>query len=147
MSQRQRGQEVTIRVAIDGVQQGGSFLKVTDWEAVQRADLVEEGYAGELEDDIDYQFHGWDLSFSIHNQDQKSLQVMQSIIDREQNAERHPNITITVLHGYRAGLGTNQIEVFHRVYLKPGAHGFSGRKDYVKTAFEGKCKKRSLVTA
>ena len=147
MSQRIRGQEITMRIAVNNQIRGGSFFKVTEFEATPRTDLVEESFLGELEDDIDIQHHGYDLTWTVQNQDEKTLELLQEIIEAEQNAEAHPDITITVIHQYRHPGAKNQVEVYHDVFVKIGSNGFGGRKEYVTTAFEAKCKRKSLLAA
>ncbi len=147
MSQRIRGQEATIRINVDGELQGGTFVKVPDFTVTPRQDLTETPYLGETEDDIDIQHHGFDFAFSVDNQDEKALDFLQLIIDREAAHEQHPKITIIVIYAFRAGLGQNKAEVYRDVFLKVTEQGFSGRKEYVSTGFEGKCKKRSLLAA
>lgn len=147
MSQRIRGAEVTIRISVDSELQEGSFFKVTEFTSTPRTDLVEEDFLGELESDLDIQHHGWDFSFTVQNQDETPLEFLSTIIDREQNQERHPDITMTVIYAYREPDASNRVEVYHDVFLKVTEQGFSGRKEYVTTGFEGKCKRRSLLSA
>jgi len=145
MSARTRGQEATVRVAVDGQIQPGSFFKVNDFTVTPRTDLVEKDYLGELETDIDIQHHGFDFAWSVDNQDELPLNFLSDIVDREQNQERHPDITITVIYAYREAGAVNQAEVYHDVFLKVAEQGFAGRKEYLTTGFEGKCKKRSQI--
>ena len=146
MSQRIRGQEVTLRVAVDGQTQRGSFFKVTEFTVTARTDLPEEDFLGELESDI--QHHGFDMEFTVQHQDQAVLDYLSTIIQREQDALQHPKITITVTYTYRGEAGaTDQVEVYHDVYLKPNDTVMSGRKEYVTSSFMAKCKKRSQVAA
>ena len=147
MSQRIRGQEVTMRVAVDSRIKTGSMFKVTDFTVTPRQDLVEESFLGELEDDIDIQHHGYDLSWSIQNQDEVALELLQDIVAREQNAETHPDVTITVIYAFREPGARNQVEVYHDVFVKINEQGFGGRKEYVTTSFEAKCKRKSLLPA
>jgi hypothetical protein len=148
MSQRIRGQEISIRVAVDGRVQRGSFFKVTEFAVTPRTDLMEEGFLGELEDDLDIQHHGFDLSFTIQNQDQAALNYLSQIVALEQGHEQHPDIDITVFYAYRGEQGAeDQIEVYHDVFLKVNETSFGGRKEYVTTSFEGKCRRRSLLAA
>ena len=147
MSQRIRGQEATIRINVDGEIQEGTFFKVPDFTVTPRQDLVETPFLGETEDDIDFQHHGYDFSFSVQNQDEKALEFLSTIVDREAAHEQHPKITLVVIYAFRAGLGKDKAEVYRDVFLKIGEQGFSGRKEYVTTSFEGKCKKRSLLSA
>ena len=147
MSARIRGQEATLRINVDGEIQTGTFFKVPDFTVTPRQDLPEQGFLGETEDDIDFQHHGYDFAFTVQEQDEKALNFLSEIVDREANHEQHPKITILVLYAYRANLGNNKAEVYRDVFLKIGEKGFSGRKEYVTTSFEGKCKKRSLLAA
>lgn len=147
MSARIRGQEVTIRVAVDGQVQLGSMVKVTEFTVSPRSDIMEESFLGELEDDLDFQHHGFDFSFTVQNEDALALEFLSNIVDREQNAALHPDVTITVIYNFREPGVQNRVEVYHDVFLRITEQGFSGRKEYVTTGFEGKCKKRSLLTA
>jgi hypothetical protein len=148
MSQRIRGQEVTLRVAVDGQTQRGSFFKVTEFTITARTDLPEEDFIGELESDIDIQHHGFDMEFTVQHQDQAALDFLSTIVQREQLAQQHPNITITVTYTYRGELGAeDQVEVYHDVFLKPNDVTMSGRKEYVTSSFMAKCKRRSQLPA
>lgn len=147
MSARIRGQEITVRIAVDGQVQEGSFFKVTEFSTTPRADITEESFLGELEDDLDFQHHGFDFSFSIQNEDARPLEFLSSLIDREQDALPHPDITITVIYNYRDSNVQDRVEVYHDVFLKVNEQSFGGRKEYVTTSFEGKAKRRSLLTA
>lgn len=147
MSLRARGQEVTIRIAVDGQVQEGSFFKVTDFTVTPRTDLKEESFLGELEDDLDIQHHGFDMGFSIQVQDGKALEFLSTIIDREQAQSAHPDITFTVIYSFRERGAGNKVEVYHDVFMKVDEQGFSGRKEYLNTKFSAKAKRRSLITA
>jgi hypothetical protein len=146
MSAKQRGQEATIRVQVDGQTQEGSFFKVNDFKVTPRTDLNEKDYLGEQETDIDIQHHGFDLSWSVDNTDSKTLEFLSTIVDREANHERHPSITVMVIYAYREPGASDKTEVYRSVFIKVAEQGFAGRKENVKTSFEGKCKKRSLLT-
>lgn len=147
MSLRIRGQEVTVRVVVDGEVQPGSFFKVTEFTTAMRTDINEEPFLGELEDDLDIQHHGFDFSFTVQNEDAATLEFLSTIIGREQNAEQHPDITLTVIYNYREPGVQDRVEVFHDVFLKVNEQSFGGRKEYVTTSLEGKAKRRSLLFA
>src|SRR5690348_10524757 len=101
MSQKMRGQELTMRIAVDGIVQGGSMIKLTDFTATPRMDINEDDYLGEKETDLDVQYHGWDLGFSIDYEDSVAIELVEDIITRESNNEQHPRITITVIYTFR----------------------------------------------
>lgn len=147
MSARIRGQEITARVAIDGQTQDGSFFKIEELTITPRQDLVEKDYLGELESDLDFQHHGFDVSFSVDNQDEKTLDLLTTIIDRETTQTKHPDVTLTVIYTYREPGASNRVEVFQEGFIKVADHGFPGRKEYVKTRYEAKFKRRSVLSA
>ena len=60
-----RGEEVSVRIAVDGVVLGGTLFKLTDFTATPRTEINEDDYLGEQETDLDIQHHGWDLSMSF----------------------------------------------------------------------------------
>lgn len=141
MSQRTRGQEASLHIIVDGDLKGGSFAKVTDWKLTPRQDVTETDFVGETESDLDFQHHGWDVSFSIHNQDKKALDLIFLAIEREQNHLAHPDITIVATLTHRDPSTKAEVTVCEKVFLKADqARESSGRKDYVKTSFSGKCK-------
>ena len=147
MSQRIRGQEITVRIAVNGIVQRGSFFKVTEFTATPRTDIIEEPFLGELEDDLDIQHHGFDLALTVQVEDETHLNYLTDIVAREQNAQAHPDITMTVIYAFRETGATNQVVVYHDVFLKLNEEGFGGRKEYVTVSMEGKAKRRSQLAA
>lgn len=148
MSQRMRGQEATLRVAVDGVVQAGSMFKVKDFTFTPRQDLTETSYVGEDEDDLDFQHHGFDLSWTVDLLDATTIDLLTTLVQREQNHQRHPEITITVIYAFREGAaaGGGRVVVYHgNLVLKQGDESASGRKDYIGVKYEAKCKKRSVL--
>jgi hypothetical protein len=147
MSARIRGEEVTIRMSVDGALQEGSFFKAKNFTITPRIDLKEEDYLGELESDLDIQFHGYDGSFEIDVQDEKPLELLSTIVDRELQHLSHPAIVFTVIYNFRQPGARDKAVVLHGVFLKPSEQGFGGRKEYATEKFEFKCKRRELVAA
>jgi len=146
MSTRIRGAEVALRLAIDGQVIKGSLIKVTEFTATPRQDLEELDYLGEDETEIDFMHHGYDLAWSVDMKDEKPLQILQDLVNRQIDRGKHPNITMTVIYNFRDGSGgSNQVEVYHKLKIKITETGFGGRKDSVKVGFEAKGKKKSLV--
>lgn len=147
MSQKMRGQELTMRIAVDGVLQNGSMIKLTDFTATPRTDIVEDDYLGEKETDLDIQHHGWDGSFNIDYEDAKGIELCEEILGRESNNEQHPRITITVIYTFREAGQRGKIGVYRDVFLKQDEEGAGGRKEKVKGKFSFKCKKRVIMNA
>jgi|SRR5688572_22648907 len=150
MSQRMRGQEATLRIAVDGVIQEGSMFKVTDFTVTPRQDIVEDDYVGEDETDLDFQHHGYDLGWTVHVLDATTLDLLTNIVERELAHQKHPEIVITVIYAFREGaaVGGGRIVVYHtNMVLKQGDEGFGGRKERIAVKFEAKCKKRDVLEA
>lgn len=147
MSLKMRGQEVTMRMTVDGVLQQGSMFKATDWMATPRTDLNEDDYLGEQETDLDIQHHGWDLSFSVHTTDATALDLIDEIIDREDQHVAHPDIKLTVVYLFREPNVPGKIYIYHEVFLKADEEGAGGRKEKHKVKFTGKAKKRVPLDA
>lgn len=145
MSLRTRGQEATIRVTVDGESQDGSWFKVKDFTATPRQDISEEDYLGELESDLDIQHHGFDLSFTVDIQDRKIIDYITKVISREQAQQAHPDITLTVIYAFRGDNGRPVAESYRNVFLKVNDMSAGGRKEYISSSFEGKCKRRSVL--
>lgn len=149
MSQRMRGQEATIRIAVDGVIQSGSMFKVKDFTFTPRQDLTETPYVGEDEDDLDFQHHGFDLAWSVDMLDATTITLLSNLINRELNHQKHPEITVTVIYAFREGaaVGGGRVVVYHtNMVLKQGDESMSGRKEYIGVKYEAKCKKRDVLS-
>ena len=147
MSLRIRGQEMTLRVAIDGVAQAGSFFKVTDFTVTPRTDLQEADYLGEAETDIDIQHHGFDGSFSIDVQDARAIELLDDLVERNASGARPQDVTITAIYTFREPGNPSKATVYHECFIKQDEEGFPGRKERVKVKYTFKAKKRETLTA
>ena len=146
MSLRQRGIEATVRISVDGETQVGSFIKVKNLTITPRSEIVEEEYLGEDVSDLDFRHDGWDFAFEVDDQDARCIRFLDSIVSREEQHTRHPEITVTVLNRYREPGERAVAEVLYDAKLRVGERGFGGRKEYVGTKFEGKAKKKLTIT-
>jgi len=147
MSHKMRGQETTIRIAVNGVVREGTMFKCTDFTVTPRTDIQEDDYLGEQETDLDIQHHGYDLGFSVDTIDAEALELCDEIIQAEIAHEAHPQITVTAMYTFREPGKRGKIVVYHQVVLKEDEEGFGGRKEKVKVKFSGKCKKRTILNA
>lgn len=144
-STRIRGQEVLIQVSVNNEPQAGSFFKVRDFKISERGDIVEESYLGEVADDLDYQHHGFDGSFTIDNEDALALAFMASIVALEEASEAHPDIVITATYVYRDPSITGVVEIYSDCFMRLSEQNVGGRKEYVQSSFEFKAKTRQLM--
>ena len=146
MSLKLRGQEVTLRISVDGVTQQGAMFKATNWSAKPRMDLKEDDYLGEQETDLDIQHNGWDLEFSVDNIDTTALDIIDQIIENERLHVAHPDITIVAIYNFREPTARAKAYTYHGVFLKADEEGAGGRKEVHKTKFTGKAKERTPLT-
>lgn len=145
MAVKARGQNALIRIAVDGVVQGGSFTKVKDFMKTPRTTLNEDDYLGENETDIDSQHHGWDIGFSIDTTDGASIDYTDDLITRFELNQAPPDVTITVITTFPEPTARGRTEVFHGVFLKQDEDNIGGRKEIIKGKYSGKCKRREVI--
>lgn len=151
MSNRIRGEEVTLTWVVeqpDGSQapMRGTWQKALNFVATPRADIPETEFIGEDESDLDYQFHGWDLSWEFQEQDASAVRFMADLEQRQQDRRAHPRITLQVRYDYRESGERSIVTVFRPVFISPRDQSFQTRKDYVATKFEAKAKRRTVIT-
>lgn len=117
MSARIRGKETALRIAVDGQDLTGSFLKVLDWEVNPDMAIVKTSFTGEPRPDGDVNANGYDGTFSIHELDRKSEELLQLLDDREAAQMAPPTIVLTHYKKYRAA-GQGEIShIYHNVVL------------------------------
>jgi hypothetical protein len=146
MSLRIRGQEITIRIAVDGATQNGSFFKVKTFTATPRTDLQEADYIGEAETDIDVQHHGYDATMEIDIQDAKAIDFMDDLQARNEAGARPADITCTVMYKFREAAQPGRIIAYHEGMMKLDEDGVPGRKERVTAKFSLKFKTRQTLT-
>lgn len=141
-----RGQEISIRVAVGSQPREGTFLRCKTFSATPRTDLVEDDYLGEAQTETDVQHHGWDLSATFDEVDASAIDFTTELARREENHERPQQVTITVITRFRDGKTKPKIEVYPDVAWKQSERSMGGRKERIANSFEGKCKTRSVLT-
>jgi hypothetical protein len=141
MSNRIRGQETTLQVVVNGQIQGRSFAKVENFKWSPRQDLSDSSFLGETEDEPDIMHHGYDFSFSIHEEDNSAVeQVLLQVVNTLTAGVQQPDITLTFIKRYRdPAMGTKTL-VFPKCKLKLDSQEMGSRKDYLKSSFSGKCR-------
>lgn len=138
MSQRTRGSEATIQVLIDGDLKTGSWAKVLDWSITPKQEVSETGFQGELEDDYDFQHHGYGFDMSLQELDQKLRDVLLDLVAREQARAIYPDVQIVLTLKHRAG--STETLVMENVKFKFDSFGPGSKKDYISTKISGSFK-------
>lgn len=138
---RIRGQETTLQFIVDGAQKSGSFAYVESFKWSPRQDLSDSDFLGETESEPDIMHHGFDFNFTLHESENSPIDdVLLPIIQSNQQGTPLPSISLVFIKRYRNPATPTKTVVFQNVVLKFDSQDESSRKDYVKTAFSGKCK-------
>lgn len=146
MSLRIRGQEATLRIAIDGQTQEGSMFKVTDFTTTPKQDIQEADYMGEGETDLDIMHHGFTFAFSVDMQDGTTIDLLDDIVARQASLSPPQDVTVTVIYTMREPGKSGRIVVYHEAVMKVDEEGAPGRKERIKTKFTVQAKKRNTLT-
>jgi hypothetical protein len=153
MSARIRGQEATIRITVAdefaaafGIfgTMVGSFFKVRDFSLSPRQDLVEQEYLGEDFDDLDFQHHGHDFSFTVDELDESVLNFLSLVTFKEAANLAPPIIGVSATFVYRNQVTLPQTVRLVDCVLKLAERSIGGRKEYIQNSFEGKAKYQEL---
>lgn len=142
MATRIRGQETFVQVVVDGALLAGSFQKVDNFKFSSRADITNTGFLGETEDEPDIQHHGYDFSFTIHEMDNKAMEVWDNVVSTLQQGIAQPAVNIVYLKRYRDPSIKPVSITFQSAKLKLDSQEASSRKDFVKSMFSGSCKRK-----
>lgn len=137
MSQRTRGSETTAQVVIDGDVKNGSWAKVLEWTISPKQEVSETGFQGELEDDYDFQHHGYGFDMSFQELDQKLRDVLLDFVAREQARAAYPAIQIVLTIKHRAGNAPTETLVFENVVFKFDSIQSAAKKDFLNTKISG----------
>ena len=144
--QRIRGQEASIRVMhlTSGVivPLEGSFFKTRDFQWSDRGDITEDGFLGEVADDLDYQNHGFDGSFTIDKGDTAAIDYVTTLVATDRASVKPPEITLVVTYKYRQLGLAGTVQIFSEGIMKMATENVGGRKDWITNAFEWKAKHR-----
>lgn len=146
MSNRIRGQETTLQVVVDNKTMGKSFAKVENFKWSPRQDLTDNDFLGETESEPDIMHHGYDFSFSIHEEDNSAVRdVLLAVVSTLTAGEQQPNVTLTFIKRYRDQAEGTQTLVFSKCVLKLDSQETGSRKDYMKSMFSGKCRQMKVI--
>lgn len=143
--QRSRGQEVTLRLLtqaqLGAVQRlAGSFFKVRDFTWNDVGELKEDGFLGEIADDIDYQNSGFAGSFSFDKSDGSSLLYVRQLVASDRSSTKPPDLTIISTTVFRGFGIPDEIVTFTNGIMMMASENVSGRKDFINNAYEWKAK-------
>jgi len=146
MSLRIRGQEQTLQVIIEGKDQVGTFLNVSNFKVTPRIDITETDFVGQEESDLDEQYHGVDFDFTVQKEDAKSREFLMDIITRQRNRQRPPRVTLILHDEFRDSQDPSSNLTITNALMKPDSDESTGRKNYADVSFSGKGKTTAHVS-
>lgn len=141
-----RGQEATIRLAVDGQIQDGSYFKVEECVVTPIQEFQETDFNGEDATDFDVLHHGFKFTFKVRIQDRKTLDYLSTLVARQKARQRPPNITMTITYAFRDANNAAAAEVLHQALVIDTGRTMR-RKEYIMQEFEGRAKTRDVITA
>lgn len=145
MSYGQRGIEKSIKIAVDGEPLFGSFLKIPEFTVNPDDEIVIEDFLGEEISDHDTRHDGFRFTFSVRNEDEGPIELLDLLIARQRNHEAPPDITITVIETYRKATARSKVVVYREVALIEDEEGAGGRKEMVTTRYQARAKRRRTM--
>ena len=140
-----RGQEVALRVIVDGVPLTKSFERVVGFDMTPRIDNLDVEFVGETSDETDQQFHGWDFTFTVQDEDSGLFALIDLIIARSELSLPPPTVDIVAIFKYRTPGRPSVTRVLERAVIKLDSHGAQGRKAYINAPWSGKCRSARTV--
>lgn len=138
---RIRGQEETAQLVVGGKLLQGSFAKLESFNWKPRADLPDSDFVGETESEPDFQHHGYDFSFTIHQEDSQAADVYLQIVAAHEAGVVLPDVNFVVIKTFRDPSIPTVTLTFPACKIKLDDETTGGRKDYVKNSFSGKSAK------
>ena len=136
-----RGQEVSVQVVVNGVIKGGSFARMESFSATPRTDLKDNDYLGEELSVPDLQHSGWDFTMEIREVKRDVFDLLNQILSAEKASQAHPNVNIVVTTIYRGVGDTSVSYTLEAAVIKCDSFpNVSGRTEYVKSTWSGKCR-------
>lgn len=142
---RVRGQEATIRITTVSaggivIPLGGSFFKVSDFTWNPNGEITEDGFLGEVADDLDHQNHGFGGSFSIGKVDSAASIYTRQLVAASLASIAPPITTILVVTKFRSPSEPSEKLNFAEGIMMMASESVAGRKDFINNAFEWKSK-------
>lgn len=141
-----RGQEATITLSLNGQIQTGSIFNVKDFKASAEFEIKKDSYIGQRVPKGNPSFSGYSGSFSIDEEDAKSILLAQSLIEAEEAGVAPPQVQLMVRYKYRKGGNAPVSEVYRDVVLAPKERSVPGQKENISSGFEFYAEKKLVVS-
>ena len=136
MAQRIKGQEVEVRLVVDGVVQT-TLTDIRSFDVTPKLEKLEEQYLGETTMRYDELFNGVDFSMDLHLETQDAFKFMKSIIDRARR--RVPGTKINIKARLNFANGNTPIVLMSDCFFDELPLSFGSRSDYGQLSVSGSC--------
>lgn len=136
MGQRVKGQEVEVRIAVDGVDQA-TLTDIRNFEVTPKFEKLEEQYLGNQTKRYDEIFHGVDFKMDMHFSSAKMFEFIKSVIDRAQR--RTPGTTVNIRAKLNFSDGATPIIQLNNCFFDDMPINFGGRSEYGQFTVSGSC--------
>lgn len=137
---RVRGQEYSGNVVVGGKLLVGSFAKMESLTFTPLADLKDSDFVGDEESEYDVQHHGWEVKWTIHQEDDSAIKLYLQLVAALKSGAPLPQMNFVGITTYRDPSIPTSTKVAQNLRFKLDDEANSGRKEYVKNSFTGRCK-------
>jgi hypothetical protein len=138
---RVKGENTSLVVVVDGAPQAGSFKKVEqlNWKPLQ--EIQDSNFLGESESDFDIQHDGFEVNFTIHEQENLAVEsVLIPSVNALKAGDTLPSVTLVFIKSYRDPSLPVKTLTFQTVKLIMTGQDAGDRKGYIKSTFTGRCR-------
>ena len=136
MAQRIKGQEVEIRIVVDGVMET-TLSDIRSFEVTPKFEKLEEQYLGETTMRYDEIFNGVDFSMDLHIESASAFAFMKKIMERAMR--RVPGTKINIKAKLNFANGQTPIVMLNDCFFEDVPLNFGGRSDYGEITISGSC--------
>jgi len=136
MASRIKGQEVEIRLVVDGAIES-TLTDIRSFEVTPKFEKLEEQYLGETTKRYDEIFNGVDFSMDLHIENEAAFKFMKKIMDRAMR--RVPGTKVNIKAKLNFSSGVTPIVILGDCFFEDVPLNFGGRSDYGQITISGSC--------
>lgn len=142
MAQRIKGQEIEVRLIVDGVLQT-TLTDIRSFDVTPKLEKLEEQYLGETSMRYDEIFNGVDFSMDLHLEDSAAFKFMNAVLERARR--RVPGTKINIKARLNFANGQTPIVMLEDCFFEDIPLAFGGRSDYGQITISGSCQNFNVL--
>ena len=136
MAQRIKGQEVEVRIALNGVDQE-TLTDIRNFEVTPKFEKLEEQYLGNQTKRYDEIFHGVDFKMDMHFSTEQMFNFISDVVARAQR--RTPGTTVNIRAKLNFANGVTRLIHLTDCFFDDMPINFGGRSEYGQFTVSGSC--------